>query len=66
MRILVTGCAGLIGSNFCTFVDENIEIFGVDDLSGGYIENLPSNVKFINADLTNKDDQRKVEAVFSS
>jgi UDP-glucose 4-epimerase len=64
MRILVTGCAGLIGSNFCRWIDKNIEIFGVDDLSGGYIENLPSNVNFIKADLANKEDQKKVEAIF--
>jgi len=64
MRVLVTGCAGLIGSNFCNWIDKNIEIFGIDDLSGGYIENIPSHVKFIKADLTNKDDQKKIESIF--
>jgi UDP-glucose 4-epimerase len=64
MRILVTGCAGLIGANFCKWVDESVEIFGVDDLSGGYIENVPSKVHFIKADLTDKDDQQKIEDVF--
>lgn len=64
MKILVTGCAGLIGSNFCEYVLDNfpeIEVIGVDNLSGGYIENIPNGVHFIKADLTIKQDQQLIE-----
>lgn len=64
MKILVTGCAGLLGSNFCDWLPDHVEIIGVDDLSGGYIENIPEKVKFIKADLVNPDDQKKIEEIF--
>jgi UDP-glucose 4-epimerase len=64
MKVLVTGCAGLIGSNFCDYLGEDVEIVGVDDLSGGYIENIPSRVQFIQADLAVEEDQKRVESIF--
>lgn len=70
MKVVVTGCAGLIGANFCEYLlkKENIIVYGIDDLSGGYIENLPlvnENFIFINADLTNQDDQKRIrEQIF--
>lgn len=66
-RILVTGCAGLIGSNFCEYLINNIEnihIVGVDNLSGGYIENVPKQVEFIKADLTDIEDQKMIKQIF--
>jgi UDP-glucose 4-epimerase len=62
MRILVTGCAGLIGSNFCTWLEDRAEIIGVDDLSGGVA--VPPNVTFVRANLTDPDDQHRVAAHF--
>lgn len=67
MRVLVTGCAGLLGSNFCEYLLENIdniEIIGVDDLSGGYIENVDKRVKFLKTNLTDKEDQKIIEKEF--
>lgn len=49
MKVLITGVAGLIGSRLADWIIENhpeIEVIGIDDLSGGYIENINSNVKF--------------------
>jgi len=49
MNILVTGCAGMIGSRFCHWVLENkkdVMIIGIDDLSGGYLEHIPQGVYF--------------------
>jgi UDP-glucose 4-epimerase len=69
MRVLVTGCAGLLGANFCEFLlenIENIEIIGVDDLSGGYIENVDKRVKFIKGNLTVKEDQTIIEQEFKN
>lgn len=44
LKILVTGAAGLIGSKFVEYLTDNVEdvdtIIGVDNLSGGLIENI--------------------------
>jgi len=47
MRVLITGVAGLLGSRLADWIIENksdIEIIGIDNLSGGYIENIHPNV----------------------
>ena len=49
-NILITGCAGFIGSSFLkSIIDKNYKIIGIDDLSTGNIKNLPKskNFKFI-------------------
>ena len=50
MKYLITGIAGLLGSRLADWIVENTdnEVIGVDDLSGGYIENVNSKVKFAN------------------
>jgi len=46
-RVLVTGVAGFIGSHVAEHcVRLGFEVIGVDDLSGGFIENVPSGVQF--------------------
>lgn len=58
MNILITGVAGLIGSRFSDWIIQNKQdctIIGIDDLSGGYIENVNKNVIFYNRNLF-KDD----------
>jgi len=47
--ILLTGCAGFIGSNFCKWLLDNTDykIIGIDNLSGGFEENLPDDQRFI-------------------
>ena len=62
MKVLVTGCAGLIGSNFCRWLGPDVDIIGVDDLSGGV--SVPSNVTFVRANLTDPDDQKRVSEHF--
>jgi UDP-glucose 4-epimerase len=52
--ILITGVAGLIGSRLAEWIIKNqteYEVIGVDDLSGGYIENVPKEVKFYHMDI---------------
>jgi UDP-glucose 4-epimerase len=52
MRVLITGVAGLLGSRLANYlIEKNIEVVGIDDLSGGYIENIPKDVKFIKTNL---------------
>ena len=59
---MITGVAGLVGANFAEYLLSKRQEFGinkvigVDDLSGGYIENLDlKNVNFENAVLWNTD-----------
>ncbi len=49
-RILVTGGAGFIGSNFCNLNTEKYEIVALDNLFLGDRENLSSEVQFIEGD----------------
>ena len=62
MKILITGVAGLIGSNLSKhFLQNKYEIIGIDDLSGGYRDFIPNEVKFYNFNLL---DSKKVDEVF--
>ena len=53
MKILVTGVAGLLGSRLAEWIlkNTNNQVIGIDDLSGGYVENIPKGVKFYKFDL---------------
>jgi UDP-glucose 4-epimerase len=55
MNILITGVAGLIGSNLADWIIKyhpEHRVIGIDDLSGGYIENVDTNnVIFYERDL---------------
>jgi UDP-glucose 4-epimerase len=58
MRILITGVAGLIGSRLADWFLENkpnATVVGVDDLSGGFIENLDERVIFYQVNLHQDD-----------
>ena len=55
-RVLVTGAAGFIGSHVaahCLRMD--MEVVGTDDLSGGFKENVPDGVTWIQGDLRDAD-----------
>ena len=50
-KILVTGVAGFLGSHLAEKLSElNHKVIGVDNMSGGYKDNIPKNVKFFNFD----------------
>ena len=54
-KILITGVAGFIGSHVARrFIEQKYEVYGIDDLSTGYKKNVPTEVKFIKADLAKK------------
>ena len=66
MRVLITGVAGLLGSRLSDWILENkpeFEVYGIDDLSGGYLENVDPRVHFTNINLSNSNDQ--LELFFS-
>jgi UDP-glucose 4-epimerase len=57
MKVLITGVAGLLGSRLSDWILENhpeYKIIGIDDLSGGYAENVNRKVKFIESNLINQ------------
>ena len=60
MNILITGVAGLLGSRLADWIIENHpehKVIGIDDLSGGYAENINSKVIFHNINLAKETTQ---------
>ena len=70
--ILITGLAGLLGSRLADWLIENTEhdVIGVDDLSGGYLENVNHFVDFYSFDLKelkyvdNMFEENKIDIVY--
>ena len=57
MKILVTGAAGLIGSHLCDIlVDKGYQVVGVDNLSFGNKNNIPSGVNFVKCNVESIND----------
>ena len=55
--VIITGVAGLLGSRLADWIIENqpeYKVIGIDNLSGGYKENIHPEVQFINLDLVNE------------
>lgn len=52
-KVLITGIAGLLGSNFSRYLQSRgaYEVIGIDDFSGGYKENLANGIKCANINL---------------
>ncbi|MDQ3630605.1 MAG: NAD-dependent epimerase/dehydratase family protein, partial [Actinomycetota bacterium] len=52
MRALVTGAAGFIGSHVADeCLNLGMEVVATDDLSGGYLENVPEGATWVQGDL---------------
>ncbi len=50
-RVLISGVAGLLGSHLAdAFLADGWEVVGVDNLIGGYLDNVPAGVSFHRAD----------------
>ncbi len=66
-KILITGVAGMIGSELAHYFDQNpgprgqYKLVGIDDLSGGFLRNIPVNVRFYPVSITNRN---AVENIF--
>ena len=64
MKIFVTGCAGLLGSNYARhLLALGHEVIGIDDLSGGYKSFVPKGEKFTFVKL-NLERRKKVVELF--
>ena len=63
--VLITGVAGLLGSRLADWIIENkpqYRVVGIDDLSGGYVENINPKVEFYKIDVNDK----KLHQIFKS
>ncbi len=64
MKIFVTGCAGLLGSNYSRHLIQNgHEVIGIDNLSGGYKAFVPKGENFTFVKL-NLEKRKKVAELF--
>ena len=62
--ILITGVAGLLGSRLAEYILETkpgYRVVGLDDMSGGYENNIPDGVTFYKSNITDG----KVAEIFS-
>lgn len=66
-NIIITGIAGLLGSRLADWIIEHhpeYNVIGVDDLSGGYIENVHEKVIFHKISLGNINNTDSIEHLF--
>jgi len=51
--VLITGVAGFLGSRLANWIQNNTSynVIGIDNLSSGFIDNIPNKVKFYKLDL---------------
>lgn len=59
-KILITGVAGLLGSRLADYLVDNHEVIGIDDLSGGYLENINSKVNFYKINLASSSELENI------
>ena len=60
-KILVTGIAGFLCSHLAEKLAEmNNEVIGTDNMSGGYKDNIPKNLKFFNFDCCDLEKMKEV------
>lgn len=63
MNVLITGVAGFMGSHLADeFLKRGHKVIGIDNLIGGYKENVPFGVEFYEEDLSDFD---KIKNIFN-
>jgi len=65
MKFLITGVAGLLGSKLADYLlDKGYDVVGVDNMSGGYSDNINSDINFFEVNIANEPE--KLERIFST
>ena len=60
-KVLVTGAAGFLGSHLAEkLAEEKHKVIGIDNMIGGYKDNVPRNIEFFNADCCDLDQMNKI------
>ena len=60
LKVLITGVAGFMGSHLAdAFLARGHQVVGIDNLIGGYKENVPQGVDFYELDLSDLESLRK-------
>ena len=60
-KILITGVAGFLGSHLAEkFSDMGHKVIGLDNMLGGYEDNVPKNIEFHNLDCCNLNEVKKL------
>ena len=50
-KVLVTGVAGFLGSHLSEkLANEGHQVVGIDNMAGGYMDNIPKKIDFHNID----------------
>src|SRR5580692_10589519 len=63
MRVLITGVAGFLGSHLAdAMLEEGHAVIGIDNLIGGELDNVPSNVEFHQIDCNDFEAVRRLSA----
>ena len=65
-RTLVTGVAGFLGSHLqdALLAEQGYDVFGIDNLSGGYARNINPKTHFYNIDIVETEEVKKtIEAI---
>ena len=55
LKVLVTGGAGFIGSHLAeALLRRDFQVVVLDDLSGGFVENVPEGATFVEGSINNE------------
>ena len=61
-KVLVTGVAGFLGSHLAEkLAEKKYQVVGVDNMSGGYPDNVPKGIKFYTFDCC---DLKKMQLIY--
>lgn len=64
VKVLVSGAAGFIGSHVAAeCLRQGYEVVALDDLSGGFVDNVPAGARFVRGSVT---DDAFIEALFAA
>ena len=61
MKVFITGIAGFLGSHIADkLIERGDDVFGCDNLIGGYLENVPSGAEFYQVDAIYLNQMKKM------